>query len=122
MIRIYGASDDLIEVDGDVREEFTPPFGDHTSNREPLCVIACSDGSAFTVKYDEHGCWRIAPLRFGTATYAKVEAVGDDADERADGTPGYSDVVTLTGDVQWVAVAHHHNFAKAELKRKAVGR
>lgn len=38
MITIYGASDDLIEVDGDIREEFSEPCGSWTA------VIASADG------------------------------------------------------------------------------
>lgn len=97
MVKIYGASDDLIEVDGDMREEFSLSFRDDDST----IFIACSDGSMFRVLYD--GCWRFARIVEGSAKFSKLEA--DEADKsgsRPTGEPWYSDVVTLDGDVSWV--------------------
>lgn len=103
MIRMWGASDDLIEIDGHIIEELNPTGDDGD-------ILVCSDGSAFKVTYD--GCWRFVPLSRGTATYTKVEAIGDEAGRRPDGTSGYSDVVTLDGDIKWVALAEPSRFAK----------
>lgn len=88
-VTVYGASDDLIEVDGVLREEFSPPYD------EPEALLAFSDGTVLRVRYDEDGCWRITPLARGTAEYSKIEAVGPD-------DPSYSDRVTLSGDFEWV--------------------
>lgn len=94
MIRIYGASDDLIEIEGDISDELNP--------HDDPCLLVCSDGHAFRVTYD--GCWRFTPVARGTAKYTKDEAIDMDADRRPDGSSGYSDLVTLDGDVEWVAL------------------
>lgn len=84
---VYGASDDLVEVDGDVREEFNP--GDGPS------YLAISDGTVLRVTYD--GRWRIDRIAEGAAHY-QHEAASSDEGHRDDeyGTPRYSDRVTLT--------------------------
>lgn len=86
-ITIYGASDDLIEIEGVIREEFNAY--DEEENK-----LAFGDGTVLSVKYDDDGCWRINRVVEGTATYEKKEATDPDGD--------YTDRVTLTGDVKWV--------------------
>lgn len=91
MLKIYGASDDLIEIEGDIREEFGPPDG-------PV-LLGFSDGTVLQVQYGAGGnaFWRITPIIYGSASYSKTEAT--DEDER------YSDVVTLDGDIKWVMLS-----------------
>lgn len=84
-VTVRGASDDLIEIEGDLNEEFSG--GD-----EPR-FLAFSDGTVLTVTYGGEGFWRINQRRKGTAKYDKKEAT-DIVDD-------YSDTVTLTG-VSWV--------------------
>lgn len=87
-ITITGASDDLIEVGGDIQEEFN-----YYSRDDDSALIATSDGTLLRVNYDRDGIWRIAPLVYGTARQSKVEgSVGLDT----------NDVVTLEGDIKWV--------------------
>jgi hypothetical protein len=86
-ITIYGASDDLIEVDGDITEEFNP--GDDPS------LIACSDGTILRVTFDHNGIWRITPVVHGTAALTVAQAPEDDDNN-------YTDRATLTGDIRWV--------------------
>lgn len=60
VIYIYGASDDLVEVEGSIREEFMTYDGltlrvarfDGLGNVEGLMVAA---------RYEDNGCWSIAP-------------------------------------------------------------
>jgi hypothetical protein len=91
-VTIYGASDDLIEVEGDFSEEYNP------SNDDDPTYLAFGDGTVLSVKYGDAtgGFWRINRVRVGTATYAKTEATDEDDD--------YSDRVTLEGDLRWVVV------------------
>ena len=91
MIKIYGASDDLIEIEGDIREELT--YNENAENN----YLAFSDGTVVSIFYDNDGVWRITPTIIGRAKYQKTfEAVSGD-DER------YSDEVVLEGeDIQWV--------------------
>ena len=86
-LTIYGASDDLVEVDGDVREEFNP--GDGPS------YVAVSDGTVLRIAYD--GRWRIDRVAEGAAEFQHDAATADDGNPREDGTPSYSDRVILTG-------------------------
>jgi hypothetical protein len=88
-ITIYGASDDLIEVEGDIREEFNwIPDGDETR------LIAVSDGTLLRVRYDDDGIWRLSRVASGSAKFQKIEG---DAEKD---TP---DRVTLSGvGIKWV--------------------
>jgi hypothetical protein len=115
VIRIWGASDDLLEVDGDVYEEFSV-YG--TASDEPL-FVAVSDGSLWKVTYDDDGCWRVASVVVGANKHTRIEADGVEAEDRADGTCGYSDVVTIQGDVAWVALAKGKNSIARAMRKKA---
>ena len=89
---VYGASDDLIEIEGDISEEISP-------NDESPAKLAFSDGTVLSVVYDADGCWRVTRVVAGTATMEKVEAEGPDS-------KNYSDRVTLTGDIKWVVAGN----------------
>lgn len=88
-VTINGASDDLIEIGGDISDEFSP------SDTDEFLVVA-SDGTALRGSYD--GVWRFTTHTSGSAKMSKVEAPKDDDDN-------YSDVVTLEGDIAWIALA-----------------
>jgi len=53
MIKIYGESDDLIEIDGHICEEFSrfDSEGDY---------LAVSDGTVLRIVYDNDGIWRVS--------------------------------------------------------------
>ena len=88
-ITVYGASDDLIEIDGAIKEE----FGWYDSGSKPA-YLAFSDGTVLSVIYTDDGMWRINRVATGTALYSKTEATDGDTD--------YSDRVSLQGDIAWV--------------------
>ena len=92
-VTVYGSSDDLIEIEGDIQEEFG-----WQSRGEESRFIAFSDGTVLECKYD--GFWRFTLRSRGTASMTKVEATDVDTD--------YSDRVTLTGDVRWAVVGEHY--------------
>lgn len=85
---VYGASDDLVEIEGDIREEFNPRSDDEPS------YLGFSDGTLLRISYD--GQWHISRLVEGAADYKHEPATGEEG-ERGDGSPAYSDRVTLTG-------------------------
>lgn len=93
MIKIYGSSDDLIEIEGDIREEF--------NTDESISFLGFSDGTLLSIFYSDV-FWRIHLVHKGSATYAKTEATDEDTD--------YSDVVVLVGDIRWVVFGK--NYAK----------
>lgn len=92
MLEIYGASDDLIEVEGDVREEFSA-----LSWEEDGAFIALSSGTVLRIRY-VHGVWRIAPV----VVHLLEKLVIDQAPE--DDEDNYSDRARIEGPVSWVVV------------------
>jgi hypothetical protein len=90
-VTIYGASDDLIEIEGDLEEEF---YVRNYSGREPV-LLAFGDGTLLSIDMDPFGVWRISCTAHGTAFFEHDEDPGDDENR-------YSDRVTLTGDLRWV--------------------
>lgn len=77
-VKVYGGSDDLVEVSGDIDAEFN----------EEEASLAFSDGTVLHCEYTNAGLWRINRAVEGQASYSKWEATDPDSKE-------YSDVVTL---------------------------
>jgi len=98
-VTIYGASDDLIEIEGDVNEEFNWPFRDDEDG-----LLAFSDGTLLRIKYDKDGIWRLNRVKSGLTYFSKEE--GDIEKD----TP---DKVTLSGyDIKWVVLGKQSAIAK----------
>ncbi len=89
-VTVYGSSDDLIEIDGDVREEFGVP-----SYNDPTALLAFSDGTVLRITYTADGFWRITPVVVASE-YELRQATDEDTD--------YSDRATLRGDITWVVL------------------
>ena len=90
-ITIYGASDDLIEIEGDISDEFN-----FYPEEDEYRLLAVSDGTLLKVFYDKDGIWRITRQVSGSANFNKVEG-----DVEKD-TP---DKVTLSGvEIKWVVL------------------
>lgn len=101
MIQISGASDDIITMSGDIKEEFCPP-NDFLEGGKVL--VAVSDGTLLRVNYDEDGIWRFSVIKHGSASYAKTEGHLAGKNEKGD----TNDVVFLNGRIEWVALAIEH--------------
>lgn len=91
-IEVFGCSDDLIEVDGDIRDE----FGRYAIGKWSFVVF--DEGTVLRVGYavDGTGNWRVERIREGEAQFNRVPAEMrqvEDPDE-------YSDVGVLDGDVR----------------------
>lgn len=98
--RIYGASDDLIEIDGQISDEVDA----YSASDEPV-KFKTSLGTKGTISYD--GDWKITIKEEGPDFVRVVESVGDDNDHTEENTndiPSYSDVLILNGDLDWVKV------------------
>lgn len=87
MLTIAGYSDDLIEVEGDIDEEFT-------AYNEGKTYLGFSNGTLASVEYSDEGIWRIAVLVAGDCTPELVPCIPDDGD-------GYSDRLTIPTPVSW---------------------
>lgn len=58
-LKIYGYSDDNVELEGDIHEEFYVPGAGY--DNQPLIVL--SNGVVLRVTYDNDGIWRFTPLK-----------------------------------------------------------
>lgn len=77
---VYGASDDLIEIEGPIREEF---------NVYEDSVVEFSNGVTLSVRYD--GRWHIEQIDGPADVEVTIERA-----------TAYSDVARFTAPVDWV--------------------
>lgn len=96
--KIYGASDDLIEVEGEIEGEIDC-F--NSTNRS----IKCSDGTEAKIKYD--GNWNITVINTGSS-FNKI-ILGDPeekphTDADCKNCSPYSDVLVLDGGIEWIKI------------------
>lgn len=91
--KIYGASDDLIEFEGDVHGE-VGSYG--TDDREQGVLVICSDGTLLEVKYGKNGegIWEVKQIKKG----ALLEKIDQCDDSEAD---PYSDVAHFKDGLKW---------------------
>lgn len=97
---VYGASDDLVEVEGLVREE----FGCYDAGRLVLSIkVDDALYAQLRIEYDpdDTGEWRIRSTWPGSSVVAIARATGDDGKRDEHGCPDYSDKATvLMGDIE----------------------
>jgi hypothetical protein len=94
---IYGASDDLVEVEGDIRTEGYTPDGSTS--------IIINDTILGHFIYSTDGCWHFSPHptfseNVNTFTLHLTPALGEEAGLHPEtDIPGYSDFLTLHGTI-----------------------
>jgi hypothetical protein len=93
-LKIYGHSDDLVEVEGDIDEEFYATEGCSTG-----ALIALSDGNVLGLQYTDDGIWRFTQEFQGSGAVTIVRAPDIDPDDQ-----NYSDIATIEGTIDWVLV------------------
>ena len=95
--KIYGASDDLIEFDGDVDGE-VGCYG--TDDDKQGVLLVCSDGTLLEVKYGkgEMAIWAVLVIKSGDL-FDCVD-ICDDEDAKI-----YSDVACFKDGLKWVYAA-----------------
>jgi len=95
--KVYGASDDLIEFDGDVRGE-VGCYG--TDDRDQGVLVCCSDGTILEVKYGKGGMavWGILVIKKGSL-FVNVEVCMDED------AITYSDVAVFNDGLKWAYAA-----------------
>jgi hypothetical protein len=97
---IYGASDDLVEVEGLVRDELNPPYD------KPAVVTVKVDDTTYAqlhVEYDpDHsGEWRVQTTSAGQPVRVIDARHTDDGTWDEHGCPGYSDKAIIDmGEVE----------------------
>jgi hypothetical protein len=91
--RIWGESDDVVEIDGDLMTEELYPETD-------AMVFTFGDGTKLEIRFTEDAEWRITVLERGAADVRIEEAYSPTAREFSE----HSDVATLSGDLRSVEI------------------
>lgn len=71
-VTVYGSSDDLIEVEGDLNEEFS--LVDHHDEGD---LLGFSEGTVLRITYPPSGVWRITLVHQGRAHVQVTQAPED---------------------------------------------
>ena len=90
MTRIYGASDDLVEFEGELEDEF--------GCYDKAVLIVLSDGTVLLVAYGEKGVWKITVQDKGSLFDRLELCDSPEADP-------YSDVAHFKTGLQWAYAA-----------------
>ncbi len=104
MLEAYGASDDLIEIDGEFSEEFSCYIRDDNEK----IILALSDGTVLDVKYTDYGVWRFTLVAKGLLYDGKEEGYED-----AEGRLENSDVVRFKDGIKWAILGRDAQVARA---------
>lgn len=88
--KIYGASDDLIEFEGDVSGE--------VGCYDTEVLLICSDGTLVKVIYGDEGIWKITALKMGSLFKHILICEDEDADP-------HSDILEFQDGLKWVYAA-----------------
>jgi len=95
--KIYGASDDLIEIESDRKQDVTGEISCYgTDDREKGVLIICSDQTLLEVKYGkaDMGIWQVNLLNQGTL-FINIDLCTDE-----DGDI-YSDIAYFKDGLKW---------------------
>lgn len=94
--RVYGCSDDLIEIEGDLNGEFE----NYSSNT----LLTFSDDTVLLVKYSTKisGVWEIVVIKKGSLFDRFEECLDPDAKP-------YSDQVFFKNGLEWFVFSNHKN-------------
>ncbi len=106
-IKIYGASDDLVEVEGQV-----PGCNEYGSYSHPL-YIELSTGDVFKVEYTDAGVWEVRPEELTGKLTQRFEPHGDGGDPEP-----YTDTVTVSGPIEWVEAWENYPPTVDDMKTK----
>jgi len=87
---LSGASDDLIEIDGDITGEL--------GAFDVVRGFVVSDGTRGTIEYTEEGVWRINILEHGSVEVNIKHPTQDEIDNDTN----YTDKATFTGVIDWI--------------------
>jgi hypothetical protein len=93
-VKIYGCSDDLVEIEGDV-----PGCNEYNIIDKPL-YVELDLGDVFKVEYTNEGVWCIDHL-FKGGLKATGGSFTKEQHENSDSS-NYSDKVTITGKIGWI--------------------
>lgn len=94
--KVYGASDDLVEFEGD----FSGEFGHYGSDEGPGVLVVMSDGTLLRVQYGKNSkaIWKIELLRKGPLFEGIEPCLSEDSGP-------HSDVAKFKDGIKWVYAA-----------------
>ena len=92
--KLTGASDDLIEIEGEIREEFSDY--DCSNGR-----IAFSDGTLIGVNYSNEGIWRFNLIVKGSLYLGKEDGCVDE---------DTNDVIYFKEGIKWVIYTNKESY------------
>lgn len=110
MIKIYGCSDDNVEVEGDIRDE----FGAYS----PVTLIF-SNGTHIRAEYcpGNYPGWKLEVLKVGTGeckrTPCPMDAKGELLNE-----DNYTDIIELSTKIEWIECWDTYPPTQSELLEK----
>lgn len=96
--KIYGASDDLIEIEGAINDEVSC----YDATR---VIIKASDGTQARITYN--GEWKISVEVEGSKYFNLIHSVGDDTIHTIGDAvycTSYSDVLVFDEGIEWVKI------------------
>lgn len=92
---IYGASDDLIEFEGD----FNGEVGFYSSGHDDKpALVMMSDGTLLSVQYNDEGVWKITLVKKGSL-FVRIDQCDDPEADR------HSDTAHFKAGVKWAYAA-----------------
>lgn len=95
---IYGASDDLIEIEGDWEEEYDEYFLENKKRK-----IICSDGTEMVVGFD--GEWKFEIKKQGSKFSKIIPSIPDGQhDWPHQDRSHYSDIIIFSEPLEWVRI------------------
>ena len=95
-ILLYGASDDLIETEGDVSEEFSAYDFDG--------YVLLSNGLVFSMNFNRSGIWSIELVRGDDSLVTITRSTGEYGDDEY-GYPSHSDKAEVHDSITWVRLS-----------------
>jgi hypothetical protein len=95
-IYVWGCSDDLIEITGDIEEEFS---GDGHGD-----LVICSDGTVLEVVYDSEGNWRFLINELGKDASVVTHKPGSEEAQKFSKGRDYTEVAEVQGYIEWLVV------------------
>lgn len=104
--KIYGASDDLIEIEGAITDELDVLQLSTWEQMGERVGFSASDGTKGKITYGFKGIWKITLEKTGNKFKALIGAVGEDEAHIGDaaGCSPYSDVLILNEGIEWVKI------------------
>lgn len=93
-IKIYGHSDDCIEITGDISDE------GYVGNNN-IGYVELSTGDVFKVHYTKEGVWRISKVdnEINNVNYNLIVCHYDEENEEES---GYTDQMYIVGKIEWI--------------------